>query len=219
MMRWRWLAACVLLCTGCASGMYTFLGGRAQKVNEGALIGVAVLTPDSEGLTDFEGYLTAALLRAKYNVKTLRLDTCVPLECGRASEAAPAGPCCNSCMTCNAAPAAAPATAPVAGAAAAAAASKKEAPAAVPEKVYAKARGYGVEYLLFVHRFDTFGFASYLVDLSDGRVLNSFVVSGDRDGFRKAIKAPDGGKTEIGEDGDISRLELMRVAEFVAGSL
>jgi len=77
----------------------------------------------------------------------------------------------------------------------------------------------GLDYLLVVQRFDTYGYASYLVNLADQRVVNAFVISGTRSGFMKALGPPKHGRAIMAEDGDVSRMEMLRLANYITARL
>ncbi|MFC1482175.1 hypothetical protein ACFL51_00050 [Myxococcota bacterium] len=74
-------------------------------------------------------------------------------------------------------------------------------------------------YLLVVHRFSRFGFSVYLVDLLKRNLNYAMVVSGNAPGFELAVGDPKAGKRIGAVDGDDSRMELLRLAQYVANNL
>ena len=76
---------------------------------------------------------------------------------------------------------------------------------------------WDVSYLLVVHRFDTFGYAAYVVNLPSNVIEQVVMISGNKAGFVTALAGPKGGRgSSDSEDGDVSRMEMLRLAEFIA---
>ena len=80
---------------------------------------------------------------------------------------------------------------------------------------------WDVGYILVVHQFDTYGFASYLVHLPEKKVINSFVISGNKKGYKEGLGKPAAGTKVNASDsaGDVTRLRYLRLAEYIAANL
>ncbi len=75
-------------------------------------------------------------------------------------------------------------------------------------------------YLMVVHQFDTWSFASYVIDIESKDVVNMVVLSGSRDGFINALNQPKIGKVgSDAQDGDVSRLHWLRLAGYLVDRL
>lgn len=219
------LVVLVLLATalgGCSK--YTKIRGTSARPDRTGRIAVSVIAPGVTGSapTALQAYLTAALLSAGFPVTPIQLEQLAGREL--IARLMPEG-----------------AFSPLGGMSAGMAqGGELDADAGVVEELLraselsaARARlgdldalvaripiEWKVDYLLVVHQFDTFGFASYLVRLADRQVVDTLVVSGNRGGFAKALGDPAmGRKSYNASDGDISRLELLRLANHIVQGL
>ncbi len=215
-----WFSLC--LC-GCAK--FTSRGARIDKMPAGGSIAITVIKPDNKSseLTALEAYLTAALVGKGYSVRTLRLEMLASemllkrifpdgsystskalangLQRGGEIEAEPEF--VEKLLNRNEV---------IDGE------SRLEALARLTKKV---PEAWGVDYILVVHQFDVYGFASYVVHLPDRKVINAFVISANKWGYRQWLGRPAVGN-HVGakdEPTDVSRMRYLRLAEYIAANL
>ncbi len=226
-------------CWGCAA--FIKRGARTEQVPKGAKIGVVVLSEDSDEdqrrLT-LEDYLTAALVGRGY--KPVAMDIRMLWGDRMIETLRPQGAYTNTIenhgfefvnveeeVEVNV-------TAPVAppmptGGPAEAAVTKSDEPR--NELTDAKVRfdallslatdvnsKWSVDYLLFVHHFDTYGFGAHVVKLADKTVINSLVISANKKGMKRSLGNILAGSEHRGKKVG-NNLEELRFAEYLASKL
>lgn len=212
----------VVMITGCAK--YTFREAGVAKIRRGAMLGVSVLessTKDLTGPTALEGYLTAALIGAKFQVRPLNLEVlagrsmlrrllpdgayslrkAMARGIGRGGEIEADKPFIERTLNSNELHDA------------------RSRLQGFTQLARAIPKDLNLDYMVVVHKFDTFGFAAYVVDLKKVQYIRVIVMSGNRDGYEEALGDPEAGTAELAQDGDETRMEMLRLAEFLAQRL
>lgn len=72
-----------------------------------------------------------------------------------------------------------------------------------------------IRYHVVVHKFDTYGYAVYVVDRTTEQVLMAYVVSANSKGFGVAVEEPNKGDHREAKDGDVTNLHYLRLAEHI----
>jgi len=221
--RWSVILAVLgaLLIAACAR--YTFKQGATAGVPPNSIMAVSVWDPDVEGRgpSALEGYLTTSLVARGYRVRPLQLELIVgrsvlqrilPHGAYSAHEALIEG-------------------------------MKKGGQVEADQEVIVRAleldemddaksrlegiaeigaalpKSMGIQYMVVVHRFDEFGYAVYAINVNQNTVVHALVVSGNQRGFQKALGDPDTSAFMRAEDGDNTRMEMLRLSEFIAENL
>ena len=217
------LLSFVIALGGCKS-KFTLRAAALRPIAERSKVAVSVWDPDLEGPGPcaLEGYLTAALVARKYSVKALSLELLV----GRAvlNRVMPTTPFSGVEAVIRAMPEG----------------GELEAGDGIINKMFDATElsdavkrypfilnlakripeDWDLQYLVIVHRFDSFGYASYVINLPANVIEQVVVVSGNKDGFVSALGGPKGGRgASDSVDGDVSRLEMLRLAEFIADKM
>jgi hypothetical protein len=223
----RWtllLLTCAMTFSTVGCAKYTLRRARAVKLDPGSKIAVSVWSPRSKGAAPdaMEGYLTAALVGRDFDVRTIQLELiagrsllhrALPEGTYAAREAMVRGMARGGELDVSPAELSALLRVNELDDGKRRMKLLAELAAMVPKQ-------WGVDYLLAVHQFDTFGYAAYTIQLKTRRVINVVVVSGNREGISGALGAPKKGKFSMNaQDGDVSRLELLRLAEYIASGL
>jgi len=213
--------ALILGLAGCAK--FTMNTVSATRLAKGATVGVVLMTPDKEpgSMTAMEGYLTVSLMARGLQVTSIRLEQLVgdamlkralPGGTFSASENFARGlskggeleadeEFVGQMLTAN---------------------EMSEASQRLTALVGLTKdfrESLGLQYLLVVHQFDAYGYAVYAVRLEDRAVVSAMVVSGNRDGYIEALGEPVAGIRSRAKDGDVTRLDYLRLSEFIASHL
>ncbi len=207
--------------SGCAK--YTLVEARATRVPTTAVVGLSVWAPEAlgSGPAILEGYLTAALVDRGFIVRPLSLEVlagrsllrrALPQKPYSARRALAQGLAAGGELEGDDALIAQTLNANELDDA-------RERLAGMVKVAAAVRSEWKLDVMLVVHRFDTFGYAVYVVDLAKERVIQMVVVSGTRKGFQKALGEPQKGISELAEDGDVSRMDLLRLADNIARKL
>ena len=208
--------AFVVLATGCAK--YTFLEATAERVSKSRGIAVSVWSYNetNPGPVALEGYLTAALVGKGFTVRSIAIELLAGrtlLERILPGFDHPSGESSLMKLTLKGS-----------------AGQKNDGKgfgvddlAKAEERLVALAKlarrvpvEWNVDYLLSVHHFDAFSYAVYVVRLTDNKVIHMTVVSGNRQGFAKVLQDPGFGYSYEAEDGDVTRMQMLRLATHVA---
>lgn len=211
----------LVVAPGCAR--YTLIEARSEQIKPTSMVAISVWAPGEMGYgaTALEAYLTAALIQRSVKVRPLRLElilgqgllpTIMPEGAYSARRAVTLGMSAGGEIEGSPQTVAKVLESNELNDAASRLAALAELARAVPVSL-------GIDYLLVVHRFDTYGYAAYLVNLREQRIVNAFVISGTRLGFWKALGSPRHGREYGANDGDASRMEILRLVDYIAARL
>jgi len=218
------VCGCILLLLfmiACAK--YTMHSSRVKKVDPMSTIALAVWTPDEmyPSLSVLEGYMTTAIMSRGFAVYTMRLEMLAGSSMLRRifpEGAYSAGKGFSKGMARG---------------------GRIEGETGFLEKTLERnevvdaelrfeglirlanrlPKEWGVQYLLVVHRFAEYGFASYVIQLEEKKIVNAFVITGNEEGFVEALGDPRQGRFLNADDGDGTNMELLRVADHIANGL
>lgn len=210
-----------LLFGGCTK--FTLVGANVASIPVGSPVAVSILSCEAECSESvaLEGYFTAALLARKHHVRTIRLESIIgaptlarlfpeepyTIGSGFAEGMEEGGALEGDVATFN----------DMLGHSEFDDAQSRL--STMVELANAFPKDWDVEYLVLVQQFDAFGFAMYAVDLKKKQVIHSAVVSGNQKGFKEALGEPQNGRQMDADDGDVTRIQYMRLADVLVSKL
>ena len=76
-----------------------------------------------------------------------------------------------------------------------------------------------IRFHVVVHKFHTFGYAVYVVDRAQERVISLFIISANSKGFDQILGDPSKGDFADANNGDVTQIQYMRLAEYIVRKL